>query len=372
MPQPTLRANVAIIGAGPSGTAAAARLAQLGVADVLLCDKADFPRDKTCGSGISPKGIQVLRDLGVWASVEPHSYPIRGIRLVTPGDRESWQSAGDKAAAVVCQRRVLDHELLKAALRGGVRFEPGVTATELAVEGGRTVGFRARDGRRFQARYTLVAGGTHCRLGAAARPRRMIQAIMGWFEGVPFRPHHVEMVFDRRLAPYYGWLFPEGPERVNIGITYEDPTLAQNARALFREFLDKHYRERLAGARQLGSFKGHPIAFSYRVGKLCAPGHMVLGEAGLMTHPATAEGIYQGMRSGVLAAEALGELEAGRATEAQAFARYERRCRQAFQLSFLGGGLFRSLVKTPLLDWLVRASEQPAVQSATARIMAAM
>jgi menaquinone-9 beta-reductase len=62
------------------------------------------------------------------------------------------------------------------------------------------------------------------------------------------------MIFDESVAPYYGWLFPEGPGRVNIGICYEDPGLGRNARRLFEDFLTKHYRERLAAARQVGTW----------------------------------------------------------------------------------------------------------------------
>ena len=78
---------------------------------------------------------------------------------------------------------------------------------------------------------------------------------MGRWDGVPFRPHHVEMIFDKLVAPYYGWLFPEGPNRVNIGICYRDPKLARNARQLFRNFLDKHYGARLSKAQEVGSWK---------------------------------------------------------------------------------------------------------------------
>ena len=60
------RVNVVIVGAGPAGTACAAHLGTLSVGDVVLTDRRDFPRDKTCGSGLSPKGIKTLRDLGVW------------------------------------------------------------------------------------------------------------------------------------------------------------------------------------------------------------------------------------------------------------------------------------------------------------------
>ncbi len=374
MGEERMESDVVILGAGPAGTAAAAHLGTLGVRRVTLVDRHDFPRDKTCGSGISPKGIEVLKELGVWADVEPHAYRITGLRLVTPGGRESWQSGGDKAQAVVCHRRVLDHVLLKRALSRGVTFVPHFDATETIEEGGRVRGIRARDGREVRARYVLVAGGSHCRVGLPEmRPRRVIQAIMGWWDDVPFRPHHVEMVFDRMIEPYYGWLFPESDRRVNIGITYEDgPEKKKNARELFAQFLDKHYGERLRGATQVGGFKGHPVVWSYRIDKLTAPGRVVIGEAGLMTHPATAEGIYQGMRSGMLGAEAVADVLSGRRSEAEAMAVYEKKCKRTFQLSFLAGGVFRRLVRTDALDWMVRFTDAPLVQSATAKLMAQM
>lgn len=367
-----MNADVLIVGAGPSGTAAAAHLGQLGVKDVVLVDKLDFPRDKTCGSGVSPKGIAILRDLGVWADIEPHAYRIRGIRLVTPRGHESYQSAGDAVEAVVCPRRILDHLVLKRAESAGVRFVPHFVADALIEEGGRVLGVMAKDGRQVRARVTVIAGGTHCRLVPKPRPRKLIQAIMGWWEGVPFRPGHVEMIFDPDLAPYYGWLFPESDARVNIGITYEDPKNERNAREVFTRFLEKQYAPRLRGATQIGGWKGHPIAYSYRIEGLTAPGCMVIGESGLLTHPATAEGIYQGMRSGMLAAQSLRDVLVRRVDEAEAFAAYEKSVKKAFQLSFLGGALFRALVKTPVLDWLVRAGEQPFVQSAAAKVMATM
>jgi geranylgeranyl reductase family protein len=367
-----VNASVLIVGAGPAGTAAAAHLGRLGVKDVVLVDKLDFPRDKTCGSGVSPKGIALLRELGVWEEVEPHSYRITGIRLVTPQGRESYQSAGDAVEAVVCPRRILDHLLLKRASGAGVQFIPHFVADRLVEEDGRVAGVTAKDGREVRARVTVIAGGTHCRLVPNPRPRKLIQAIMGWWDGVPFRPGHLEMIFDPDLAPYYGWLFPESDTRVNIGITYEDPKNERNARDVFTRFLEKHYSARLRSATQKGGWKGHPIAYSYRISGLTSPGCMVIGESGLLTHPATAEGIYQGMKSGMLAAESLRDLFVLGEDEAKAFGAYERRVKGAFQLSFLGGAVFRALVKTPVLDWIVRASEQPMVQSAAAKVMAAM
>ncbi len=378
----TYEADVAILGAGPAGTAAAAHLGELGVRRVVLVDRHDFPRDKTCGSAISPKGIEVLKDLGVWKDVVPEAYWIRGIRIVTRGGRESWQSAGDVAEAIVCNRRVLDHLLLKRAQERGATFLANFDARDALFEGGdeeggRMVGFRARDGREVRARHVFIAGGSHCRIGLPElRPRKTIQAIMGWWEGVDFRPNHVEMIFDRIIEPYYGWLFPEGEDRVNIGITYEDDVrpdgtvVKKNARELFAEFLDLHYADRIKDAKRIGPLKGHPIVWSRRVERLTASGRFILGESGLMTHPATAEGIYQGMKSGMLAAGAAADILSGRKPEPEAQAWYERECKRTFQNSFVAGDLFRHVLKTDALDLLVAAANQPLMRSASAKLLA--
>ena len=98
----------------------------------------------------------------------------------------------------------------------------------------------------------------------------------------------------------------------------------------------------------------------------------MIGESGLMTHPATAEGIYQAMRSGMLGADALADVLSGRMNEAASFANYEKRCRKTFRLSFLGGGVFRRLVRTNALDWMIKAGDRPMMKATTAKIMAAM
>ena len=360
------------MGAGPAGTAAAAHLGQLGVKDVVLLDKHPFPRDKTCASGVSPNGVKILRELAVWDEIRPHAYPITGARIVTPNGHETWVTSGPDVEAIVCLRRTLDHAILNRAESAGVRFVPHFSAGRLLTENGRVVGCVAKDGREVEARVTVIAGGTHCDLVPRRPKRRLIQAIMGWWDGVPFRENHVEMLFDRMLLPLYGWLFPESGGRVNIGIAYEDAKGKRNARELFRSFLDKHFADRLKWATPVGELKGHPITYAYRIERLTSPGRIVIGESGRMTHPATAEGIYQGMRSGMLAAESLRDVLLSGADEAAAFQSYERRCREAFRTSFLCGGVIRGLLRTPFFDLMVKQSGRPIVRRAAAQLLAAL
>jgi geranylgeranyl reductase family protein len=366
-----IHADVGIIGAGPAGLATAVRLCQLGVDRVVVVDRLDFPRDKTCGSAVSPKGCVVLSALGVSEAVARHSYAVNGLRLVTPLGHDVIVSS-PQDVALVCNRRTLDHLLLQRAQETGTRFLANFEASFLLQRGDRVVGFRGTDGREVRADYTVIANGAHTRFACERGPRRLIQAIMGWWEGISFRPHHVEMIFDELVAPYYGWLFPEGPERVNIGLCYEDPELTRNARQLFQDFLTKHYRERLAAACQVGTWKGHPISYATTIARLTSPGRIVVGEAGRMTHPATAEGIYQGMRSGMFAAQALYGILIQRVDPARALREYESTCRRAFGGSFRAAGMWRKFVSSGALDAVVGVSSRPMSRRLLARCMAQM
>jgi len=91
-----------------------------------------------------------------------------------------------------------------------------------------------------------------------------------------------------------------------------------------------------------------------------------------MTHPATAEGIYQGMRSGMIAAEALRDVISQSANEQQAWTAYQSRCRRAFLASFWSARLWHCTVASPLLDVVVRFGQTPMVKTALAKLMAQM
>jgi flavin-dependent dehydrogenase len=273
---------------------------------------------------------------------------------------------------LICCRRTLDLLLLKRAMSLGAAFLPNFQTQALIYDGNRVAGFSARDGRTVRARFTVVANGAHSTFAVDQRPKRLMQAIMGWWENVPFKANHVEMIFDRMVSPCYGWLFPESNTRVNIGICYEDRYHTKNGRKLFEQFLQKQYRPRLAGAVQVGDWKGHPISYCYGVGALQSPGRLVVGEAGRMTHPATAEGIYQGMRSGIIAAEALRDVLSGSADEGKALADYEARCRKVFRVSFWSAKLWRGAVRSPLLDSVASVCNMPLGKRVLNKLMAEM
>jgi flavin-dependent dehydrogenase len=198
---------------------------------------------------------------------------------------------------------------------------------------------------------------------------------MGWWENFDFEPSTMEMVFDKNLSPLYGWMFPEGPNRVNIGICMDGEETGgwehngrakttRNVRDVFNQFLVDHYSDRLTRATQIGKFKGHPISYTTWIKDVTGDGILYLGEGARLTHNATGEGIYHAMQSGIYAADAVADVVSGLATEQQAWRKYEWKCRQRFTFGFLMGHVIRGALKTPLFDAIAMAYNSPAIRRA--------
>ncbi len=367
-----MNAQVLIVGAGPAGASAAVALAQAGVSDVLLLDRDHFPRDKTCGSGLSPAALHLAETLGIGRELRARANPIHWVKFVTPANEEMVLPAN--GAAVVLLRRDFDNLLVARARSLDVRIEEGFRATELLCDGSRIIGVRSLAGEERRARFVLFADGAHSVFSQDPRPRRHISALMGWWEGADLPSGRLDMIFDRRVAPLYGWMFPETASRVNIGICVDGQDSQGNAvkrdiRSLFQQFLHDHYREPLRYARQVGKLKGHPIAFTTWVANCTAPGALWLGEAARVTHNATGEGISQAMQSGIYAAEAVTSVARGERSERSAWRRYVWRHRRRFTPGFAAGHLLRAVVDSSVLDSVARAYNSSSGQRLIQRLL---
>jgi geranylgeranyl reductase family protein len=363
--------DVLIVGAGPAGTSSAIALAQRGVRRVLLLDRTTFPREKTCGSGLSPNAIALAEELGIGDELRSQAIPIRSVKIVTPGGRTMVLSSN--ASAVVLLRRTFDNLLLERAQALGVAFEGGVRVSSLVREAGRVVGVRMADGRDLRARFVLCADGAHSIFSTDPRPKRSISTLMGWWDGADFEEGRIEMVFDRNVAPLYGWLFPEGGPRVNIGICIEGPAEGaradRNVRDVFARFLADHYAARLRHATPVGKLKGHPIVYTTWVAHNTTPGALYVGEAARMTHNATGEGISQAMQCGIYAANAVSDVIDRRMTEEAAWRAYVWSHRRRFTAGFLAGHALRAVVRSPVLDGIAALYNQPAIRRSVVRVL---
>jgi geranylgeranyl reductase family protein len=166
----TDRADVLVVGGGPSGSTAAFQLATAGI-DVMLIDRATFPRDKTCGESLSPGALARLDAIDMWRPEVPEfglpqSFaPIRGMRIRSPRGTvfHGLYKTGGTSPGIAIRRVTFDHQLLERARTRGVRVVEGVEATR-ADEGsdGAFVSARTVPGStafRIQARRVVVADG---------------------------------------------------------------------------------------------------------------------------------------------------------------------------------------------------------------------
>lgn len=364
--------DVAIVGAGPGGAAAAVALGQLGISNVVLLDREGFPRDKTCGSGLSPNALKIIEKLGIAAQVRDIGHAINTVRIVTPGGRELMVSSD--AAAIVCLRREFDHLLVQRAQSLGVTLDTPFRADQVLEEDGRVVGVRGFDGREVRAKYVLFADGAHSIFSRDQRPKRSIATLMGWWENFPTQTHTLDMIFDKDVAPLYGWMFPETDDRVNIGICVdgqdEDGNKStKNLRTTFEGFLQRYYGEQLKTAKQLGKWKGHPIVYTTWIGEMTRPGGLYLGEAARITHNATGEGISQAMESGVFAAEAVAAVLKKGTSESSAWRGYVNQHRKRFTGSFLAGHALRAVIDSSFLDGVADLYNNPTVRKLVTKVL---
>src|SRR5262245_13298998 len=177
-----------VVGAGPGGAAAAIRLKQRGVPRVILVDKDGFPRDKTCGSGLSPNALKTIESLGIGADVRRLGYPIHSLVLGTPGGRRMKLTTD--AAAIVLLRRHFDQLLVDKAQELGCELVTPFYASVLLRDGsGRVYGVRSRKGEELRGDFVLLADGAHSIFSHDERPKRTISALMGWWEDFEYEPH---------------------------------------------------------------------------------------------------------------------------------------------------------------------------------------
>ena len=228
------RYDVLVIGAGPSGAAAAYWLAERG-RRVLLVEKKRFPREKTCGDGLTPRAVRQLHDMGL---ADPLSdfHRFDGLRSIAHGVtlELAWPDHPDfPSYGYVVRRSELDDMVANRAVKAGATLLAATEATEPLIEDGRVVGAMVLDKdagttRAIRARYVIVADGANSRFGRALGTSRnrtypLGMAIRGYFTSPlhddPWIESHLD-IRDREgnHLPGYGWIFPVGDGTVNVGV----------------------------------------------------------------------------------------------------------------------------------------------------------
>lgn len=229
-------ADVIVVGAGPAGSSAAFHLARAGV-DVLLLEKAEFPREKVCGDGLTPRAVHQLIRMGVDIKA-PGWTRSRGMRWVA-GDHQvhiDWPALGRYPDFGLSRsRHDFDDILARHAVAAGARLRNGVKVTRPVTDrAGRITGVGATAGDRqqvaFRAPIVIAADGASARLalgmGLQRDMNRQIATAARRYYRSPERSQeeYLELWADlrfpgsRHYLPGYGWIFPMGDGRVNVGL----------------------------------------------------------------------------------------------------------------------------------------------------------
>jgi geranylgeranyl reductase family protein len=318
--------DVVVVGAGPAGAAAAAWLARSGV-DVLLTDAAEFPRDKTCGDGLTPRAVaELIRlDLEDWVRAHPVNCGLRTygfgqeLHLPWPGGRlPNWGSA--------VPRTELDDHLRTTAIKAGATAVDGVRALGVRREGGRVVAvvFKASTSSADEAvevrcRRLVVADGVRSPIGKALGRewhRDTVYGVAGRSYVAsarscdPWISSHLELRGeDDAVLAGYGWIFPLGNGEVNLGAgtlaTVKRPAKIA-VKPLMRRYAE-HVRAEFELDGPLRAEASALLPMGGAVTNVAGPNWALIGDAAACVNPLNGEGIDYGLETGRLVAETMAE-----------------------------------------------------------------
>lgn len=361
-------AEVLVVGGGPAGSSIAFALAKAGV-DVLLVDRARFPRPKPCAEYLSPEASRILADMGALEAIEESgAAALAGIRVRAPNGAVI---AGDFAAShgfrgyrdrgLSVRREVLDTILVGRARAAGASLVEGVRATGIArtLRGGtpivRTLA-RGREGD-INARFVIAADGLRSvlakRLGLAKAlrwPRRL--ALVTHYSGVGDVGEHGEMHVER--DGYVG-IADVGNGLTTVALVVpsnRSKEIARNRGDFLQAWLmsRRHLAPRFVRAQRVtpvvatGPFASHAR-------RAWSPGIALVGDAADFFDPFTGEGIYSALRGGEMLAESI--LEALAATSQReadaALAAYDARRRKEFGGKWIVERVIGTVVASPAL-----------------------
>ncbi|WP_326812567.1 geranylgeranyl reductase family protein [Streptomyces scopuliridis] len=325
-------AEVIVVGAGPAGSSAAYHLAAAGV-DVLLLEKTRFPREKVCGDGLTPRAVHQLIRMGIDIKA-PGWMRSRGMRWVAGEHRVhiDWPGLGSYPDFGLSRsRHDFDDILARRAVAAGARLREGVKVTSPVTDrAGRVTGVTAGAGAAagaaggagepavYRAPIVIAADGASARLalamGLQRDPNRQIATAARRYYRSPERSQdeYLELWADLRYPgndhylPGYGWIFPMGDGRVNVGLGALPHRRYGNAD--LRAALD-HWLARTPQAWGLreenaeGPVRSAALPLGFNRHPLYTSGLLLVGDSGGMISPWNGEGIAQAMEAGEVAAE---------------------------------------------------------------------
>ena len=311
-----------VVGAGPSGSAAAIAAQRAGL-HTLLIDAAPSHRDKTCGDGLTPRAVHTLRELGLEAALP--AYRNRGLKLHGYGGdvTAAWPQGHYGTEGSANPRAVLDNALVEEAERAGATVWQDCPATGADLRGGyiRAVGTACGE---VAAKWVIVADGVRSPFGKLLGRKWHKNEVYGIaarsyctspFADDEWMHSHVELRDAGKIQPGYGWIFPLGNGEVNLGCGALS-TNARPAKVNTKKLLGA-YAAQQREAWQLGPERAVASALlpmGGAVSNVAGPNWALIGDAAACVNPLNGEGIDYGLETATMAVDLIASSGAGAGT----------------------------------------------------------
>ncbi len=365
--------DVVIVGGGPSGSATAYWLASAGWS-VCLIEKKNFPREKTCGDGLTPRSVYQLREMGLEGIVAANGHRYHGLRAFGFGAslEMNWpEHPIFPNYGYTITRFNLDGLVAENAAKHGATVLNGVEALELldATEGREdhlkgAAGVVVKDKEtgataEIRGHYVVVADGQNSRLGRELGVTRnrdwpLGMALRGYYTSDRHDEPWIDSHLDIRdtngeVVPGYGWIFPLGDGRVNVGVGLLSTGGAW--KGVNTTKLQEYFVAQVGDAWGLnddtcqGPATGGRLPMGLSIGPRTGSNTLIVGDATGMVNPFNGEGIAYGYESGRLAAAALGE--ALLANDAGALTLYDEMLESAYGDYYKVARAFVRLISEP-------------------------
>jgi geranylgeranyl reductase family protein len=362
-------ADVIVVGAGPAGSATAYHLARAGH-DVLLLEKAEFPREKVCGDGLTPRAVKALVAMGIDTSEDAGWLHNKGLRIIGGGMRLEipWPDlATYPAYGLVRPRSDFDDLLARTAVKAGavLRERTAVQAPVLD-KAGRIIGVTAKGESgpvTYHAPLVVAADGNSTRLSLAMGIHKRDDRPMGVAVRTYYRsPRHADdwleswlELWDKgpestggkaRLLPGYGWIFGVGDGTSNVGLGILNTSTAWGKvdyKDLLKRWLDQTPEEwGYRDENRTQPVHGAALPMGFNRQPHYDRGMLLVGDSGGMVNPFNGEGIAYAMESGEIAAEVIGQALARPTADSRehALQAYPQTLKQAYGGYYTVGRLF--------------------------------
>jgi len=364
---PQDRHDVLVIGGGPAGAASAYWLAEAGH-DVVCVERKRFPRDKTCGDGLTPRAVKQLADMGLYDRLTDF-HRFDGLRAVAHDITIElrWpQHPVYPDHGFVVRRRDLDQFVAERAVKAGATLHEGTEAVRPLLRDGLVSGALVKDKedgqvREIHARYVVIADGSNSRFGRAlgtARNKSYPQgmAIRTYYESPLHADPWIESALDVRdrngnSLPGYGWIFPVGDGTINVGIgllsTFRDFRNVNTSHLMAEWAATAPAYWEIDPTKPMCAPTGGRIPMAGSINPKVGPTWAVVGDAAGSTNPFNGEGIDYAYETGRLVAGLLDEaLTTGNGLALQ---RYPRLLDEEYGLYFKVARLFSKVIGQPAL-----------------------